>query len=141
MRTARFTTILSMPCGPKPRTETANWSFGNPFYGQPRIGPVARASAACYIKDQIAETEAPCAQRLRATSGHADGAYVELEILIGMDHSMSIWNNELFGPLACIQKTSSDQEALTLMNDSTYGLSASICSPRCHRGRGPVKQV
>ena len=108
--------------------ETAKWNVGNPFEGKPQIGPVARASAASYIKDQIAESEAQGAQRLRGTARHADGAYVEPEILIGMDHSMSIMNNELFGPVACIQKTSGDAEALALMNDSNYGLSASIWS-------------
>ncbi len=108
--------------------ETATWRVGNPFDGKPRIGPVARAGAASYIKDQIAEAEAQGAQRLRGTARHAEGAYVTPEILIGVDHSMSIMNDELFGPVACIQKTGGDAEAIALMNDSNYGLSASIWS-------------
>jgi len=53
-------------------------------------------------------------------------AFVAPQVLINVDHSMDIMKEETFGPVVGIQKVSSDEEAISLMNDSLYGLTASV---------------
>ena len=55
-----------------------------------------------------------------------DSTYLAPQILVNVDHSMSVMNEESFGPVVGIMKVSSDEEAIKLMNDSQYGLTASI---------------
>jgi acyl-CoA reductase-like NAD-dependent aldehyde dehydrogenase len=52
--------------------------------------------------------------------------YVAPQVLVNVDHSMDIMMEETFGPVVGIQKVSSDEEAVKLMNDSPYGLTASV---------------
>ena len=54
------------------------------------------------------------------------GAFVAPQILVNVDHSMDLMTEETFGPTVGIMKVSSDAEALALMNDSKYGLTASL---------------
>ena len=51
---------------------------------------------------------------------------MEPEVLIGTDHTMSVMREETFGPVAAIRVVKDDAEAVRLMNDSDYGLSASV---------------
>jgi len=53
-------------------------------------------------------------------------AYVAPQVLVDVNHSMDIMMEESFGPIVGIHKVSSDEEAIGLMNDSPYGLTASI---------------
>jgi acyl-CoA reductase-like NAD-dependent aldehyde dehydrogenase len=50
--------------------------------------------------------------------------YLAPQVLVGVDHSMAIMHEETFGPAVAIIKVDSDEEALRLMNDSEFGLSA-----------------
>jgi len=52
--------------------------------------------------------------------------YLSPQVLVDVDHSMSVMNEESFGPVVGIMKVSSDEEAIKLMNDSKYGLTASL---------------
>jgi acyl-CoA reductase-like NAD-dependent aldehyde dehydrogenase len=54
--------------------------------------------------------------------------YVGPTVLVGVDHSMSVMRDESFGPVVGIMKVSGDDEAIALMNDSPYGLSACVWS-------------
>lgn len=56
----------------------------------------------------------------------SDTAYVGPQILVDVNHDMLVMKDETFGPVLAIMKVSSDQEAVQLMNDSDYGLTASI---------------
>jgi acyl-CoA reductase-like NAD-dependent aldehyde dehydrogenase len=55
-----------------------------------------------------------------------DNCNVAPAMLTNVNHSMSIMREELFGPIACIQRVESDQEALHWMNDSEFSLTASV---------------
>ncbi len=94
------------------------------------LGPVVRASAADFVREQISEAVTQGAQT------HIDPAQYELDqpgspylapqLLTEVNHDMRIMTEESFGPVVGIQKVESDEQAIELMNDSEFGLTASI---------------
>jgi acyl-CoA reductase-like NAD-dependent aldehyde dehydrogenase len=104
--------------------------LGNPLESTTTLGPMAHVSFADEVRGQIKD-----ALSLGATSiidrtlfpkDTGGDAYLAPEILINVDHSMRIMREESFGPVVTIMKVSSDEQAIELMNDSDYGLTASI---------------
>ncbi|MBB3236698.1 aldehyde dehydrogenase family protein [Phyllobacterium endophyticum] len=120
------------------KQEMQNWSVGNPITEAPAIGPMVKHAAAEYVRTQIADAVINGAKKYVAETfaGLAtdENAYVTPTLLTNLDHSMSIMRDELFGPVACIQKVASDEEAVLLMNDSEFGLTASIWTADTERG-------
>ncbi len=103
--------------------------LGNPFDAASTLGPMANKRFAKVVRDQIAEAVAQGAKPLidPATFPADDGgAYLAPQILVNVDHSMRVMMEESFGPVVGIMKVKDDAEALRLMNDSRYGLTASI---------------
>lgn len=104
-------------------------TLGNPFDAASTLGPMANARFAAVVRGQIAEAVAAGAVPLidpglfPADDG---GAYLAPQVLVNVDHSMRVMMEESFGPVVGIMKVKDDAEALTLMNDSPYGLTASI---------------
>ena len=94
------------------------------------LGPLVKASAADFVRGQIAEAISQGAQTLIAADDfpvdEPGSAYLAPQILTEVNHSMRIMTEESFGPVVGIQKVSSDKEAAELMNDSEFGLTASI---------------
>jgi acyl-CoA reductase-like NAD-dependent aldehyde dehydrogenase len=91
---------------------------------------MVRAAAADFVRDQTAEAVRQGARALiDAKSFAADKVgtpYLAPQILTGVDHSMRVMSEESFGPVVGIMKVASDDEAVRLMNDSPYGLTASV---------------
>jgi acyl-CoA reductase-like NAD-dependent aldehyde dehydrogenase len=111
--------------------ETArSYRLGDPRDPGTTLGPMVRASAAELVRAQVAEAIAAGAKALldpAAFPADAPGTpYLAPQVLAGVDHSMRIMTEETFGPAVGIQKVGSDEEAVELMNDSAYGLTASI---------------
>ena len=103
--------------------------LGNPFDANSTLGPMANKRFAAVVRSQIAEAVASGATALidPALFPADDGvAYLAPQILVNVDHSMRVMMEESFGPVVGIMKVSSDAEAIALMNDSPYGLTASI---------------
>ncbi|NBO20589.1 MAG: aldehyde dehydrogenase family protein [Rhodobacteraceae bacterium] len=103
--------------------------LGNPFDQATTLGPMAHKRFAAVVRDQIAEALAKGARALIDPAHFpADdgGAYLAPQILVNVDHSMRVMTEESFGPVVGIMKVKDDAEALALMNDSPYGLTASI---------------
>ena len=103
--------------------------LGNPFDAASTLGPMANKRFAKVVRDQIAEAVAQGAKPLIDPAHFpADdgGAYLAPQILVNVTHGMRVMMEESFGPVVGIMKVSSDEEALRLMNDSPYGLTASI---------------
>ncbi|MGO4907611.1 aldehyde dehydrogenase family protein [Pseudorhodobacter sp. W20_MBD10_FR17] len=104
-------------------------TLGNPFDAASTIGPMANKRFAAVVRDQVAEAVAAGATPLiDPTLFPADdgGAYLAPQILVNVDHSMRVMTEESFGPVVGIMKVSGDEEAISLMNDSPYGLTCSI---------------
>jgi acyl-CoA reductase-like NAD-dependent aldehyde dehydrogenase len=94
------------------------------------LGPMVRTSAAESVRGQVAEAVREGARALideAAFERSRPGTpYLAPQILTGVDHSMRVMREETFGPVAGVMKVSSDEEAVRLMNDSDFGLTASI---------------
>jgi acyl-CoA reductase-like NAD-dependent aldehyde dehydrogenase len=109
---------------------TRKYVLGNPLDPETTLGPVVRAAAAGEIRRQMAATmaaggEAAIDQRGFPAS-QSGTPYLAPQLFLGVDHSMPVMREEIFGPVAGIMKVSSDEEAVRLMNDTAFGLTASI---------------
>lgn len=103
--------------------------LGNPFDADTTFGPMANKRFAAVVRDQIAEAVAKGAKPLIDPKNFAaddGGAYLAPQILVNVDHSMRVMTEESFGPVVGIMKVRDDAEAIGLMNDSPYGLTASV---------------
>ncbi|MGB0648386.1 MAG: aldehyde dehydrogenase family protein, partial [Bradymonadia bacterium] len=69
------------------------------------------------------------------------GAYFEPTVLEGVTHDMKVMKEESFGPIIGLMSVSGDAEALELMNDTTYGLTASVFSTDKPRATKLLSQV
>ena len=74
----------------------------------------------------MAQAKAKGAKALLGLSDRAGTPYLPPEVLVDVDHGMAIMTEETFGPAIGIMPVSDDEEAIALMNDSRYGLTASI---------------
>ena len=111
---------------------TKTYVLGDPMDASTTLGPMVKTSAADYVRGQIkAAVAAGAKAHLDPTdfAANADGTpYLAPQILTGVDHTMSVMRDESFGPVVGIMKVSSDEEAIGLMNDSPFGLTAAIWS-------------
>lgn len=121
--------------------EAKKWTIGHPFTDKAMIGPVVSAAAADRIRDQVAQAVSAGARLIGGDGASAGNTYVPAQVLVDVDHSMSIMRDELFGPVACIQGVDGDEEAIRLMNDSSFGLSASIWTQDIDRGLDLLDEV
>lgn len=106
--------------------------LGDPFNPKANVGPVVSQAAKEKIEAQVKDAltkgaldvtpQVPSFQQAKNKGSN----YVAPTVLINVDHSMSIMKDETFGPIIPIQKVKDDDEAVKLMNDSEYGLTASI---------------
>ncbi len=103
------------------------YKLGNPLDAETTIGPMANVRFADEVRAQIAEAVAAGAVAHIETFPEDDGgAYLTPQILTNVTHDMRVMRDESFGPVVGIMKVSSDAEAIALMNDSEFGLTASL---------------
>ena len=114
--------------------EVQSWKIGNPLEDGVYIGAISRHSQLEFLEQQVADAIAKGATLM--TGGkriEGDGYFFEPSVLTNVDHSMLIMREESFGPIIGIMKVSNDEEALQLMNDTSYGLTASVYSSNRQR--------
>jgi acyl-CoA reductase-like NAD-dependent aldehyde dehydrogenase len=103
--------------------------LGNPFDAATTIGPMANKRFAAVVREQVAEAIAEGATPLIDPALFPEddgGAYLAPQILVNVNHEMRVMREESFGPVVGIMPVSGDDEAIAVMNDSPYGLTASI---------------
>jgi len=112
------------------RKLTLTYRLGNPTNQDTTLGPMVRPSAAAFARQQVKEAIEKGAKPLIAPSDFPaypeDSAYMAPQVLINVDHTMSVMTEESFAPVVGIMPVRDDEEAIRLMNDSRYGLTASI---------------
>ncbi|MDP9836879.1 acyl-CoA reductase-like NAD-dependent aldehyde dehydrogenase [Neorhizobium huautlense] len=107
----------------------SNYKLGNPLDADTTLGPMANKRFAKLVREQVADAVAKGAKALvdpKLFPADDGGAYLAPQVLTDVDHSMAFMREETFGPAVGIMKVKSDDEALALMNDSQYGLTASL---------------
>jgi acyl-CoA reductase-like NAD-dependent aldehyde dehydrogenase len=109
--------------------ESRNWTLGDPTDAATVMGPMAQARFADFIREQKAEALRKGATAhidMKVANDIAGSPYLAPEVLTNVDHQMSVMREESFGPVVGIMKVRGDEDAIALMNDSPYGLTASI---------------
>jgi acyl-CoA reductase-like NAD-dependent aldehyde dehydrogenase len=109
---------------------TQGYVLDDPLDEKTTLGPMAQARLAATVRDHIGEALRKGARAL-IDSGRfkrdAEGStYVAPQVLVDVDHRMKVMMDETFGPVVGIMKVGDDDEAVRLMNDSPYGLTASV---------------
>jgi acyl-CoA reductase-like NAD-dependent aldehyde dehydrogenase len=108
---------------------TKTYLVGNPLDEATTLGPMARPSLADTVREQIAEALRKGARQhidIRVPQDHPGSPYLAPQVLTDVDHQMAVMREESFGPVVGIMNVRDDEEAVQLMNDSRYGLTASI---------------
>jgi acyl-CoA reductase-like NAD-dependent aldehyde dehydrogenase len=105
---------------------TRSYRMGNPLDPQTTLGPLVRTQAAEHVRAQIRDAVSKGARTLLRLQDKAGTPYLPPEVLIDVDHGMAVMAEESFGPVVGIMPVESDEQAVALMNDSRYGLTASI---------------
>jgi acyl-CoA reductase-like NAD-dependent aldehyde dehydrogenase len=103
------------------------YKLGNPLDPDTTLGPMACIRFADEVRAQVAEAVAAGATAHIPTFEQDDGgAYLTPQILTGVSHDMRVMRDESFGPVVGIMPVKNDAEAIALMNDSEFGLTASL---------------
>ena len=111
-------------------TLAQDYKLGRPDDADTNLGPLVKSSAAEFVRGQIDDAVAVGAKALvdaeSFSANQAGTPYLAPQVLIDVDHSMRIMAEESFGPVIGIMPVSGDAEAIELMNDSEFGLTAAV---------------
>lgn len=116
--------------------------MGNPHDPQTYLGPISRQVQLNELERQVKDAMSQGATL--CCGGHrieGIGWYFAPTVLTEVTHAMSVMRDETFGPVIGIQKVESDAEAIALMKDTPYGLTAAVYSPNRRRAVAILSQV
>lgn len=118
------------------------FNLGDPTDADTYLGPLSRKPQLSVIAQQLQDAVAKGAQvRCGGQPVDRPGWYFAPTVLTDVTHEMTVMREETFGPVIGIQRVSGDQEAVALMNDTDYGLTAAVYSPERERAVGILGQV
>ena len=122
------------------------YKLGDPMDPNTNIGPVISKRSCIFIQSHIKDAIEKGAvdmtpENQSFSSPPQDGNYIKPTLLTGVTHDMDIMNEETFGPVIPVMKVGNDEEAIRLMNDSEFGLTASIWTKDIVRGEQLAESV
>jgi acyl-CoA reductase-like NAD-dependent aldehyde dehydrogenase len=122
--------------------EVRSWKAGSPTEAGVYIGPVSRKEQLYVLENQVEDATSKGAKLL--TGGkktNKKGYFFEPTVLVNVNHNMQVMKDESFGPVIGIMKVKNDQEAIQLMQDTDYGLTASVYSSDKKRAETILQQI
>ena len=122
--------------------EVKSWKMGSPLEQDVYIGPLSRKEQLSFLEQQITDASEKGAKII--TGGKrldTNGYFFEPTVVTNVNHEMSIMKDESFGPVIGIMKVKSDEEAIELMQDTEYGLTASVYSNSKERAEKILRQI
>ena len=122
--------------------EVKSWKIGSPLQEGIYIGPLNRKEQLTVLENQVADAMNKGAISL--TGGkkiNGKGYFFEPTVLVNVTHDMNVMKDESFGPVIGIMKVKDDEEAIKLMKDTEYGLTASVYSSDKHRAENILQQI
>jgi len=116
--------------------------LGNPLDPATTLGPMAHVRFARTVRDQIAAAVAAGATaHVEAFAADDGGAYLTPQVLTDVTHDMAVMRDESFGPVVGIMPVRDDDAAIALMNDSDYGLTASVWTQDATRAEAVADRI
>lgn len=119
------------------------YKLGNPLDAETTLGPMAHVRFADEVRSQTRDAIAEGAKAHidPANFPQDDGAYLMPQILTNVTHDMRVMREESFGPVVGIMPVKDDAEAIALMNDSDFGLTASLWTQDAARAEAIADQI
>ena len=122
--------------------EVEGFKIGDPAAETTYIGPITRAPQVDVLERQVADAVSKGAKAVvGGTRIQQPGNWFSPAVLTDVDHSMELMREESFGPIIGIQKVASDDEAVQLMNDTEYGLTAGVYTNDEQRAKSILAQL
>ena len=116
--------------------------MGDPALECTYIGAITRAPQLAVLDAQVADAQAKGARLLLGGARLASpGNFYAPTVFCHVNHSMELMGEKSFGPIIGLQKVSGDAEAVQLMNDTRYGLTAGVFTPDAQRAKTILSQV
>ena len=122
--------------------EVRKFKRGDPMDDQTYIGPLTRAPQLKVLEAQVKDAVKKGAKVLvGGKRAKGPGNWFEPTVLVDVDHSMAVMREESFGPIIGLMPAKDDAEAVRLMNDTEYGLTAGVYTPDRTRAERILSQV
>ena len=116
--------------------------LGDPLDKATEVGPLSRKEQLDFLKEQVADAKAKGAEVLFGGNIiKRKGYFFEPTVVVNTNHLMKLMTEESFGPVIGIQKVKDDIEAVALMKDTPYGLTAAVYSKSLQRAEKVMKQM
>jgi acyl-CoA reductase-like NAD-dependent aldehyde dehydrogenase len=116
--------------------EVKGYKMGDPMDESTYIGAITRKPQLAVLKDQVKDAKKKGAKLLLGGSAvRGTGNWFQPTVFDDADHSMALMKDESFGPIIGIQAVADDEAAIDLMNDTEYGLTASVYTADAKRAR------
>jgi len=126
----------------KLKSKMQAWTMGDPLAQSTLCGAITRRVHLSFLQAQVNDAVAKGAKLvLGGKAQEGKGNFFPPTLLLNANHTMDVMREETFGPLIGVMKVKDDAEAVTLMNDSEYGLTSSVYCKNAERGRKILAQV
>jgi acyl-CoA reductase-like NAD-dependent aldehyde dehydrogenase len=123
-----------------------DYRLGDPMDKNTNLGPVISTRSAEAIRSQVrdalekgAKDATPYNESFQSPPAH--GNYLAPVLLTNVNHDMMVMTEETFGPIIPVMKVATDSQAIKLMNDSQFGLTASIWTKDTHKGHELIDDI
>lgn len=122
-----------------------DWCVGSPMDEATTMGPIANAAQHARVQDMIAAGLSDGARLIAGGPGRPAGLnrgfYVRPTVFSGVTRDMRIAREEIFGPVLCIMPYADEEEAVSIANDTVYGLGAHVQSGDPARARAVARRI